>query len=128
MTAASLPNQLEQLTSRMLRKKLFLVNLKTKVTFEKLTPHLVEHLEYMTELSRRGVLFASGPIIGANGTPTGDGLSIFNTATADEARRLAERDPFYIHGLRDFEVCEWMLMEGSMTVTLDFAQCRLSVA
>jgi len=125
---ASLPSQIEQLTSGMLRKKLFLVNLTTKTTPEKLLPYLAEHLEYMTELSRRGVLFASGPFLGANGAPSGDGISIFNTATAEEARQLAERDPFYVHGLREIEVREWMLMEGSMTVTLDFAQCRLSVS
>jgi uncharacterized protein len=125
---ASLPKQVEQLTSRMLRKKLFLVNLKAKTTPEKMMPYLAEHLDYMTELSRQGVLFASGPFLGANGAPTGDGVSIFNTATAEEARRFAERDPFYVHGLREIEVREWMLMEGSMTVTLDFAQRSLSVS
>jgi uncharacterized protein YciI len=93
-----------------------------------MAPHLAEHLEYMTELSRQGVLFASGPFLGANGAPTGDGVSIFNTATAEEARQLAQRDPFYLHGLREVEVREWMLMEGSMKITLDFAQCRLTVA
>jgi uncharacterized protein len=123
----SLSDRLEQLTSRMLRKKLFLVNLKAKTTPEKMLPYLAEHLEYMTELSRQGVLFASGPFLGANGAPTGDGVSIFNTATAAEARQFAERDPFYVHGLRDIEVREWMLMEGSMTLTLDFAQRSLTV-
>ena len=122
-----LASQVEQLTSRMLRKKLFLVTLKPKVTPDKLAPYLAEHLEYMTALSQQGVLFASGPIVGANGALTGEGVSIFNTATAQEARQLAERDPFYVHGLRDLEVREWMLMEGSMTITLDFAQCRLSM-
>jgi uncharacterized protein YciI len=125
---ASLPKQVEQLTSRMLRKKLFLVNLKAKTTPEKMMPYLAEHLDYMTELSRQGVLFASGPFLGANGAPTGDGVSIFNTASAEEARQFAERDPFYVHGLREIEVREWMLMEGSMTVTLDFAQRSLSVS
>jgi uncharacterized protein len=124
---ASLPSQLEQLTSRMLRKKLFLVKLTAKAAPEKMTPYLAEHLEYMTELSRQGVLFASGPLLAANGAPTGDGVSIFNTTTAEEARQFAERDPFYVHGLRELEVREWMLMEGSMTVTLDFAQCRVSM-
>ena len=96
----SLPERLQQLTSRMVRKKLFLVTLTAKVAPDRMMPHLADHLEYMTELARRGVLFASGPFLGANGAPTGDGLSIFNTASAEEARNFAERDPFYIHGLR----------------------------
>jgi len=122
------PERLQQLTSRMLRKKLFLVTMTSLVTPDKLAPHLADHLEYMTELSRRGVLFASGPVVGADGAPTGEGLSIFNTASAEEARRLAEGDPFYIHGLRRLEVKEWLLMEGSMTVTLNLAERTLDVA
>jgi uncharacterized protein YciI len=76
----------------MLRNKLFLVNLKAKTTPEKMLPYLAQHLAYMTELSGQGVLFASGPFLGANGAPTRDGVSVFNTATAEQARQLAERD------------------------------------
>jgi uncharacterized protein len=123
----SLPERLQQLTNRMLRKKMFLVTM-TAVAPDRLMPHLADHLEYMTELARRGVLFASGPFMSTDGAPTGDGLSIFNTSSAEEARSFAERDPFYVHGLRKFEVKEWMLMEGSMTVTLNFAERTLDVA
>ena len=123
-----LPERLQQLTNRMLRKKLFLVTMTSDVAPERLLLHLADHLEYMTELARRGVLFASGPFVTADGAPTGDGVSIFNTASADEARSFAEKDPFYVHGLRKFEVKEWMLMEGSMTVTLNFAERTLDVA
>jgi uncharacterized protein YciI len=124
----SLPERLQQLTNRMLRKKLFLVTLTADVAPDGLMPHLADHLEYMTELARRGVLFASGPFVSTDGAPTGDGLSIFNTSSAEEARSFAERDPFYVHGLRKFEVKEWMLMEGSITVTLNFAERTLDVA
>jgi hypothetical protein len=126
--SASLSDRLEQLTSRMLRKKLYLVIMTAKVTPDRMAPHLADHLEYMTELARQGVLFASGPVLDANGAPTGDGLSIFNTASAEEARRFAEKDPFHRYGLREFEVKPWMLMEGSLTVTLNFAEGTLRVA
>jgi uncharacterized protein YciI len=127
MTALS-SERLEELTSRMVRKKLFLVMLKAKVAPEQMMQYLPDHLEYMTELARRGVLFASGPFLGENGAPTGDGLSIFNTADATQARNFAEQDPFYIRGLREIEVKEWMLMEGSMTITLNFAERTLDLA
>ena len=58
-----LPERLQQLTNRMLRKKLFLVTMTSDVAPERLLPHLADHLEYMTELARRGVLFASGPFV-----------------------------------------------------------------
>ena len=38
-----------------------------------------------------------------------------------------EGDPFYQKGLRSFEIHEWIFMEGSMTVTLNFAENTLSV-
>src|SRR5947208_10187626 len=41
---------------------------------------------------------------------------------AAEARRYAEGEPFYQKGLRSFEIHEWVFMEGSMTVTLNFAE------
>jgi hypothetical protein len=61
------------------------------------------------------------------GAPTGGGMALLNTATADDARRYMEREPFYQKGLRSFEIHEWIFMEGSMTVTLNFAESALSV-
>lgn len=112
----------------MLRKKFFLVRLTTKVTPDKLGPLLPAHLTYMTELARRGVLFAAGPIMDEKGAPTGDGMALFNTGTLAQAREFAEQDPFYLQGLRTIDVKEWMLMEGAMTVTLNFAERTLDVA
>jgi uncharacterized protein YciI len=126
--APTLQQQVAQLTSRMLRKKLFMVTYVSKVPPNKLGPLLPDHFEYMTALARQGVLFAAGPIMHENGAPTGNGMALFNTATAAEARSLAEKDPFYLHGLRDFDVKEWIFMEGSMTVTLNFAESTLGVS
>ena len=121
-------SQIAELTGRMLRKKLFLVTYKSKVTPEKLGPLLPDHLTYMTGLARQGVLFGAGPIMGENGAPTGDGMALFNTATAAEARGFAQKDPFFLQGLREFDVKEWIFMEGAMTVTLNFAERTLDVA
>jgi uncharacterized protein YciI len=112
----------------MLRKKLFMVTYVSKVAPDKLAPLLPDHFAYMTELARKGVLFAAGPIMHENGAPTGNGMALFNVADAGEARRLAGHDPFYLHGLRDFDVKEWVFMEGSMTLTLNFAECTLGVS
>ena len=134
MTAAS-PNtaaldfqrKLTELTGKMLRKKLFMVTFASKVGMDELFPLLPAHLEYMIGLARKGVLFAAGPVNTEKGVPTGGGMALFNTATAVEARSFAEGDPFYQKGLRSFEINEWIFMEGSMTVTLNFAENALSV-
>ena len=44
-----LPERLQQLTSRMLRKKLFIVTMTSEVTPDR-GAHLADHFEYMTEL------------------------------------------------------------------------------
>jgi uncharacterized protein YciI len=54
------------------RRRLFLVTMTADVAPDRLMPHLADHLEYMTELDRRGVLFASGPFVSADGAPTGE--------------------------------------------------------
>jgi uncharacterized protein YciI len=86
------------------------------------------HLEYMIALEKQGLVFASGPFLGASGKPTGDGMTILRTAGADEARRIAEADPFYLNGLRTFEIREWMLMEGSFGLTVKFSDQSVEVA
>ncbi len=56
----SLPERVQELTSRMLRKQLFVVTMTSTAAPDRLMPYLAEHLEYMTGLARQGVLFASG--------------------------------------------------------------------
>jgi len=56
-----------------------------------------------------------------------DRRGVANTAIADEARHYADGEPCCQKGLRSFEIQEWVSMEGSMTVTLNFAEGTLSV-
>jgi uncharacterized protein YciI len=126
-TTLEFQRKLTELTGKMLRKKLFMITFTSKVGIEKLLPLVPEHLEYRIGLARKGVLFAAGPVNTEAGAPTGGGMALFNTATAVEARNFAEGDPFYQKGLRSFEIHEWIFMEGSMTVTLNFAENALSV-
>jgi uncharacterized protein YciI len=126
-TTLDFQRKLTELTGKMLRKKMFMITFTSKVGMDKLLPLVPEHLEYMIGLARKGVLFAAGPVNTEAGAPTGSGMALFNTTTADEARRYAEGDPFYLKGLRSFEIHEWVLMEGSMTVTLNFAEGIMTV-
>ena len=125
--ALDFQRKLTEITGKMLRKKLFMVTFTSKVGMDELFPVLPAHFEYMIALARKGVLFAAGPVNAETGAPTGGGMALLNTATADDARRYMEGEPFYQKGLRSFAIHEWVLMEGSMTVTLNFAEGTLSV-
>jgi uncharacterized protein YciI len=106
--------QIAELTRKMLRLKFFVVLSQPSPTPEKLKALLPAHLEYMIDLEKRGVLFASGPLSDGAGPPSGAGLTVLRVANAREARKIAKADPFVVNGLRSFELKEWTVMEGSL--------------
>jgi hypothetical protein len=53
-----------ELTQKMLRRKLYAIFGKTVASQEKLIPLLPAHLEYLIDLEKKGLLFASGPGFG----------------------------------------------------------------
>jgi uncharacterized protein len=91
-----------------------------------LAPHVEAHVAFMIELEARGVLFASGPFQ-KDGKATGEGLTIVRAASIDDARQLLAGDPFATSGLRTWDVREWHLLEGAITVTLHASQQRGSL-
>ena len=126
--SASGEERIRQLTARMLRKKLYVILSKGAASAEQISAVLPQHLEYMIGLEKTGVLFASGPLTATQGQPVGDGLTIVRTANADEARAIANTDPFVINKLRTFEVREWTVMEGSLGLKVNFSDQSLEIA
>ena len=115
------------LTRKMLRKKFYVVLSKPVVAPDKLQPFLSAHLEYMIGLEKRGLVFASGPLADGEGPPTGQGLTVLRAKDAGEARALAEADPFYINGVRSFEIKEWTVMEGTLGVRVNLSDQTIEV-
>ena len=116
------------LTRKMLRKKFYVVLSKPAVAPDKLQPYLSAHLEYMIGLEKRGLVFASGPLADGEGPPTGQGLTVLRAKDAGEARALAEADPFFINGVRSFEIKEWTVMEGTLGVRVNLSDQTIEVA
>jgi uncharacterized protein YciI len=115
--------KIAELTKGMLRLKLFVIFSQGKGL--DLKPYLAEHLQYMIDLERRGKLFASGPL--GDGSK-GDGMTIVRAASAEEAREIALRDPFVVNGIRTFTVQPWTVMEGALTVTVNFSDRSASIS
>ncbi len=117
-----------ELMGKMLRKKLYVLIWKPLVPSEKLRALLATHLDYMIDLERRGVLFASGPLTEPAGAPSGDGLTVLRVRDAGEARRIAQAEPFVAQGLRTFELKEWTVMEGTLGVRVNLSDQTVEVA
>jgi len=123
----SAEDRIQELTKRMLRKRLYVVLSKGGATPEQISALLPQHLEYMIGLEKKGVLFASGPLSDAEGKTRGDGLTIIRAANAADARRIAEQDPFVLNKLRTFELREWTVMEGSLGITVKLSDQTLEL-
>ena len=117
-----------ELMRKMLHKKLYVLISKPVVPPEKLKPFLLAHLEYMIGLEKRGLVFASGPLSDGEGPPSGHGLTVLRTEDAKEARALAEADPFFVNGLRKFELKEWTVMEGTLSLRVNLSDQSIEVA
>ena len=115
------------LTRKMLRKKLYVVLSTPAVAPDKLQPFLSAHLEYMIGLEKRGHVFASGPLADGAGPPTGAGLTVLRAKDLNEARALAEDDPFFVNGLRTFDLKEWTVMEGTLGVRVNLSDQTVEV-
>ena len=114
---------IQALTKNMLRRKLYVVLSRGKGA--DLRPYLAEHLRWMIGLEKEGKVFASGPFdVGTSG----DGMTILRAGNAEEARAIAERDPFVVNGIRTYEIREWTLMEGSFGVTVNYSDRSIDIA
>jgi uncharacterized protein len=120
--------RIAELTQKMLRKKLYVLLSKPLVGPEKLKPVLRAHLEYMIGLEKRGLVFASGPLADGEGPPSGQGLTVLRVANANEARRIAEADPFFVNKLRTFELKEWTIMEGTLGLRVNLSDQSVEVS
>jgi uncharacterized protein YciI len=119
--SADFKSMIEALTSRMLKKRLFVVLWKSFGHPDMIQRDLHKHLEYMIALEKRGVVFASGPFTPGQGASVGDGLTIFRAHSIDEAKVFANSDPFVLSGARGYDVREWTIMEGRIGLKLDFS-------
>jgi uncharacterized protein YciI len=107
-----------ELLKPMLKKRLFVALTKAIVGGEDLLPFVAGHLAYMNDLESEGKLFASGPFV-QEGVLVGDGLTILQTSTIEEANALMQAEPLIQRGLRQFDLRPWELREGRMTITLN---------
>jgi uncharacterized protein len=114
---ANADEKIAELLKPMLKKRLFVALSRAIARPEDMLPFVAEHLAYMNSLENEGKLFASGPFI-QEGVLVGDGLTILQTSTIEDARTLMRAEPLIQRGLREFDLRPWELREGRMTITL----------
>lgn len=124
---AGLLDDVAALTAKMIRKELYVVLSRAIGDPSRLRPLLPQHLAYMIDLEKKGLLFASGPFTDGDGNPTGAGLTILSVPTMEAAQEVAQKDPFVLAGVRDFEVTRWILNEGGFRLTVNYSDQTIRV-
>jgi uncharacterized protein YciI len=85
---------------------------------EYLGPHIQEHIVWLQEQEKSGVLFLSGA--NADGEQwDGSGVAIIRAPSLEAAVAISDTEPFHREGLRVNTVHGWQLNEG--TVRLSFS-------
>jgi uncharacterized protein len=125
-TPADPKDKIAKLLAPMLKQHLFVALSTARASTEQMLPHVAEHLEYMNRLEAKGLLFASGPFI-QPGVLVGNGLTILQTKTIEEAQVLMENEPLIKLGFRTFDLYPWELREGQIAVTLNLSTSGFSL-
>jgi uncharacterized protein YciI len=117
----SLPADAQAMMAKMLGKPVF-VALRLPADLSGFSGNLAAHLKWAAQCEKRGELFASGPFVGDGGVPGAlGGMSIFRASSEAEVRKILAGDPFIHAGVYTVEIKKWVLMEGSMTLSVRFS-------
>ena len=88
-----------------------------------------EHLAFQESLEEQGIMFAAGPQWTDDETSwEGDGMVVIRAKSLAEARAIAAKDPMHVSGARKFIVRPWLVNEGTVTITLNYAKRSFEVS
>ncbi len=106
--------------------KLYVVLTRVTAPQAQAVPHKSEHIGYLTSLAEQGKVFASGPF------PMQDdsfdlGMIILRTSSREEAKKLMQAEPMTAKGLSTYELYEWEMVIGEMSIALNLSTGTFSL-
>lgn len=122
MAVTNTPN-----TKGMLQKDLYVIFTRPVAPRDKIMELLPKHLERQVELEKQGILFAAGPMEPQDSDKPRTGMIIIRAGSFEEAHEIAMGDPFHAEGLREFDIWNWSMNEGSFTVTINYSDQSAAV-
>ena len=114
-------------TDTVLRKELYVIFTKPVASREEIRKILPEHLKRQVELEKKGILFAAGPMDPFDKTKTRTGMIIVRANSFEEADEIAKNDPMHTSGVREYDIWNWSLNEGSFSVTINYSDQSASI-
>lgn len=62
------------------------------------------HVDYLNQLAEQGKIFAKGPFADGSG-----GMVVYIADSYEEAKEMAEKDPYVVNGVRRLDLREWKI-------------------
>lgn len=113
-----------QVTSGLLGLELYIIET-SPARSERTRDVLPEHIAHQIRLEREGILFCAGPVFAeGNDIPTA-GMIVIRASNFDEAKRIADSDPFHAKGIREYTIRKWILNEGAMNSKIYLSDQRV---
>ena len=112
---------LDELRKKMLRKQLWVIMTRRVAPVEQMQRHIKAHLEHQIRLEKQGIMYGAGPATIPGEAEASFGLIIIRAKDEAEARRIADSDPMHAEGVRQYELYQWSMNEGRVSITIDFS-------
>lgn len=111
-----------------LNKELYIYETRLIGTPEQFKKYAGAHLDYQVKLENEGTMFGAGPLFEENdtGMPKA-GLIIIRASSFEEAKAIADADPFHSSGIREYTLSKWVLNEGSFSFTVKLSDQSVDV-
>ncbi len=111
-----------------LAKQLYVIFTRATNGIDPILAALEDHLSYQEKLEREGVMFAAGPNWSDDEQNwEGDGMIVYRANSVEHAREIAGQDPMHLSGARTFTVRPWLINEGTLSISVNFATGRFSI-
>ena len=81
---------------------MFIIELKYKVTIEKVDQYLVEHRNFLDTCYQKNHFIVSGPK-----NPRTGGIILSQLKDRAQLEKVLSKDPFSVHGIADYEIMEF---------------------
>ena len=117
----------QKLTRNYLGKELYVIFIVPNATREEMMPVMPDHLARQVELEAKGILFAAGPMFEEGGQAPVRGMVVIRANSFEEAKEIADADPFHQAGLRTYTLDRWVVNEGSYTVNVKYSDQSMTL-
>lgn len=105
-----------------LNKDLYIYETKLVGSHEEFKKYLSAHLNYQVKLENEGIMFGAGPLFNEDhsGHPKA-GMIIVRANSFEEAKAIADADPFHASGVRTYTLRKWVMNEGTLNLSIKFS-------